>query len=158
MFFRQMIEDYTFDDLKFVYDNDRYFAYLSEQYKLTDEDKENFNLLLNSKVEYKKVSLEVLTLRKIGLFSRVYLINEDDELRSIKDFNLEELSAYPVDLAYSSDVRRSLQLIICLLLEFSYYNALDKKDKEKNDLRKYGGVEMESGFEEDNRDVTGKKG
>lgn len=141
MFFKQLIEDYDFDDIKYVFENDKYFLYSSGKYSLSDKDEENFNILKNSEAKPKKYSLEVITMRKPGVLSRAEIIDHEDEFKNIKDVELEELAAYPVDMTYSSNQRRGIQLIISVLLEHSFYIELDsdsgrKKSTEKEDSAK----------------------
>lgn len=124
MFLKELAEDYTFEDLQFVYERDKYFVYCQGRYKLTEKDKENFHKILNTTHTYKKYSLDNVTLRKPGVLSRVELIDQEDELKSITDYELDELAAFPVDMLYSSDARRGVHLLISLLLENSYYLKL----------------------------------
>ena len=136
MFFNELVEDYTFDDIKFVYENDKYFLYVKERYDLSDVDESNFNKLLDSvnhpDFSKKIVSLEVLTVRKSGLLSRVELSDVEGGIREFLSLPLHEITSYPVDMYYSTDNKRALRLIISLLLEFSYYKNLDKSSKKKN--------------------------
>ena len=136
MFFNELVEDYTFDDIKFVYENDKYFLYVKERYDLSDVDESNFNKLLDSvnhpDFSKKIVSLEVLTVRKSGLLSRVELSVVEGGIREFLSLPLHEITSYPVDMYYSTDNKRALRFIISLLLEFSYYKNLDKSSKKKN--------------------------
>lgn len=127
MFFSQLIEDYNFNDVVYVFENDKYFAYSHSKYKLTDKDKENFEILKSSPAEWREYSLEVLTLRKLGLLSRAEIVDQEDEGKGIRQIEFADLSGYPVDMQYSSSARRGLHLIISILLEQTFYIELERE-------------------------------
>lgn len=133
MFFNELVEDYTFDDIKFVYDNDKYFLYVKERYDLSDVDESNYNRLLDS-VNHpdfvnKLTSLEVITVRKSGLLSHVELNDIEGGIRDFLNLPFYEICGYPVDMYYSNDNKRALRLIISFLLEYSYYKDMDNLKK-----------------------------
>lgn len=121
MFLKELAEDFTFEDLKYVYENDKFFIYCHGRYALTGKDEENFNEILNSTITYKKYSLDNVTLRKPGLLSRIEFVDQEDTEKPIQGFTLEDLASFPVDMLYSRDARRGAHLLISLLLENSYY-------------------------------------
>lgn len=148
MFLKELVEDYDFEDVKFVFENDKYFLYSSERYKLTEEDEINFSKLKSSSETFKMYSLEVVSLRKSGFLSRIELIDHEDEIRGIKDVELSELASYPVDLTYSRNNRKAIQLIISLLLERTFYSHLENKQSLKSE-KSLGAIEIEKAVIED---------
>lgn len=131
MYLKQLIDEYDFDDMKYFFENDKYFTYLSGKYNFSDEDEENFNKLKYNDLDYNKYSLDVLTLKKDRFLYRIYLRDKDDELEMIKNKDLEELSTYGVDVEYTQYDRKSYLLIIGILLENSYYMNEEYKKSSK---------------------------
>lgn len=131
MYLKQLIDEYDFEDMKYFFENDKYFTYLSGKYNFSDEDEKNFNKLKYNDLDYNKYSLDVLTLKKDRFLYRIYLRDKDDELEMIKNKDLEELSTYGVDVEYTQYDRKSYLLIIGILLENSYYMNEEYKKSSK---------------------------
>lgn len=128
MFLWQVVEDFEFGDLVDMYEHDRYFTYIKRGYELDERDELNFGRLLkgiDGRGEDRRYSLEVLTLKKDGIYPRVYLIDHEEELRGIDGYSLEDLLTFPVDMSYTKDIRERLIILIVLLLEHSHYEDLE---------------------------------
>ena len=147
MFYRQLLEDYDFDDIVEVYEHDKYFMYLRKNYSgsLGDAEKLIFDQLKKSVEPNLRESLEVLTLRKEGLLPRIMVMDIEDELIGIRDMKRVTLAGHagmPIDLVVSSDVEKGLRFIVVFLLEFTYFKEMDENERYRNDLRRLGGVEV----------------
>lgn len=131
MFLKQLVEDFTFEDVSNYFEDSKYFSYIRNQYSLTEEDELYFELLLHSDVPFDRLSLEVLVVEKKGLLPEVRLLNHEDELFSLKDRDLtfEEYAGLPVDLHWSASTSRGLKLITLLLLHQTFYKQLEDKSK-----------------------------
>lgn len=129
MFLNQMIEDFNFEDVLDIYENDRYFSYIREEYMLGEEDESVFNKFKGSSGVPKRASLEVLTLRKEGLMPRIYFIDHEDSLRGIEGESVSNLVTYPVDMLHSDMGRKAVIMIAILLLEHTYYKRIDEESK-----------------------------
>lgn len=144
MFLRQLLEDIEYDDVKYFYENDRGFTYLSGLYTFTDLDQEYFNNMKFSTGEFKKYSLDVITVKRDGLMPRVYLSDHEDELVGIRGVSYTDLSCYSVDSEYSKDTRRKYNLICFILLENTFYRYEEERFNNRNDLKKLGAIELSS--------------
>lgn len=145
MFFKQLLEDFDYETLVDVYENDKYFMFLRSRYALTDLEKGLFEALKSADVPMRRNSLEVLALRKDGVLPRVIVIDQEDEFIRVKDMSrvtLLELAGMPVDLVLTSDEMRSIRFIIVFLLEYTYYRAEEEKERSRNDITRLGGLDM----------------
>lgn len=142
MFLKELVEDFDYQDVEYVYENDKYFMYTKDRYDLTKEDEINFDKLKTSSEEFRRYSLEVVSLKKLGLLSRIELVDSEDDRRDVSSFSMEELASFPVDLYYSSNEKRAIRLIISLLLEKTYYLNMDEKNKKK-DTKELGALTID---------------
>lgn len=151
MFLKQMLEDIDYDELVYFYENDSNFSYTKSKYSMGEEDKENFEAIKNSNLEYLKNSLEEITLKNSnGLMPRVYLRDAEDELKFIRGIELDFLSMYPVDREYSRNIRKSYILTCIILLENSYYLINSGGRKRKDGFKEI----PEFNFKEDKEELN----
>lgn len=144
MFLKQLVEDFTFDDVLEFYSYNKYFSYIRKNYSLTEEDALYFELLLRSDAPCNKFSLEVLTIEKNGLLPEVRFVDHEDESTPLKDRDIkfEDYVGCPVDMNWTENDSRGLTLITLLLLHQTYYKQLDDKSLRNRDLSAIGGIEM----------------
>ena len=147
MFYRQLIEDYSFEDIVDVYEHDNYFMYLRKNYadSLGEAEEGVFSVIKGSVSPNLRESLEVLTLRKDGILPRIMVLDIEDEMIGVRDMRrlkLEDLAGMPVDMVVSKDVEKSLRFLVVFLLEFTYFKEMDENERYRNDLSRLGGVEV----------------
>lgn len=154
MFLKQMIEDFTYEDLEYYFENSKYFSYIRKGYMLTDEDKKNFELLMSLDAEFRKYSLDSLTVEKRGLYPYVRLLSHEDEIIALNDrgFGFTDVLGLPVDMHWSEDPNRAISLIIVLLLNETFYKQLESRETSSSSKEVDGLVTIE-GLVVDDLDV-----
>lgn len=126
MFLKQLAEDFEFENLVHVFDNDKFFLYSAERYILTEEDRKNFEAIKNSELPYRINILEEISLRKLNTLSRVEIVDIEDLIRGISEISCEDLATYPVSSYYSKEPRKAIQLLISILLEKTFFIRLEE--------------------------------